>query len=172
MVDNSKKHCAVCEEEINEKNKFCSSSCSAKYNNQHRVRKEYGCCLNCNETLKRKGYKYCSNKCQGAYQRRKTFEKIENGSINFCEDTFKLYLIHKFGDKCMKCNWNERNEYTGNIPIQLEHIDGNSENNNLTNLKLLCPNCHSLTSTWGAANKGNGRKKRREKRQQEKKYVD
>jgi 5-methylcytosine-specific restriction endonuclease McrA len=60
----------------------------------------------------------------------------------------------------MECDWNKVNETTGKVPIQLEHIDGHSENNTLSNLKLLCPNCHSLTSTFGALNKGNGRKKR------------
>jgi 5-methylcytosine-specific restriction endonuclease McrA len=63
----------------------------------------------------------------------------------------------------MECGWNKMNSYTGKIPIQLEHIDGNSENNELSNLKLLCPNCHTLTPTWGGANKGNGRKNRRKK---------
>ena len=49
----------------------------------------------------------------------------------------------------MDCGWCEKNKKTGNIPIQLEHIDGHSENNSLDNLKLLCPNCHSLTPTYG-----------------------
>lgn len=61
----------------------------------------------------------------------------------------------------MKCGWSKINPTTGKVPIQLEHIDGNSENNSLDNLKLLCPNCHSLTSTYGALNKGNGRKNRK-----------
>ena len=43
----------------------------------------------------------------------------------------------------------------------MEHIDGNSENNNIENLELLCPNCHSLTPTFGALNKGKGRKNRK-----------
>lgn len=38
--------------------------------------------------------------------------------------------------------------------LQLEHIDGNSDNNKLNNLQLLCPNCHSQTPTWGAKNIG------------------
>jgi len=70
--------------------------------------------------------------------------------------TIKRYLIKKYGDKCMICGWNEKNVVTGRCPIELEHIDGNSENNNLNNLKLLCPNCHSLTETFKALNRGNG----------------
>ena len=53
-------------------------------------------------------------------------------------------------------------EDVGSIPTigSQSYIDGHSENNSLPNLKLLCPNCHSLTPTYGFLNKGNGRKKR------------
>ena len=61
----------------------------------------------------------------------------------------------------MKCGWSERNPITKKVPIQMEHIDGNSENNSIENLELLCPNCHSLTPTFGALNKGRGRKNRK-----------
>jgi Zn finger protein HypA/HybF involved in hydrogenase expression len=66
-------------------------------------------------------------------------------------------MIKKHGEKCMECGWNEINIHTGKIPIELEHIDGNFINNNEENLKLLCPNCHSLTSTYKGANKKKGR---------------
>jgi predicted HNH restriction endonuclease len=39
----------------------------------------------------------------------------------------------------------------------VEHIDGNYENDREKNLTLLCPNCHSLTPTFRALNRGNGR---------------
>jgi predicted HNH restriction endonuclease len=45
--------------------------------------------------------------------------------------------------------------------LEIEHIDGNFENNAEENLELLCPNCHSLTSTYKGANKGSGRKERK-----------
>ena len=58
-----------------------------------------------------------------------------------------------------------RMSYNGSLLLasNLEHIDGNSENNSLDNLKLLCPNCHSLTPTYKNLNKGNGRFKRMER---------
>lgn len=34
------------------------------------------------------------------------------------------------------------------IVLQLDHVDGNKYNNVLTNLRLLCPNCHSQTKTF------------------------
>lgn len=51
--------------------------------------------------------------------------------------------------KCSKCNLS--NKWMGeNITLQLDHIDGNRKNNNLENLRFLCPNCHSQTPTWGS----------------------
>jgi hypothetical protein len=53
-----------------------------------------------------------------------------------------------------KCNNCELTDWLGNpIPLELEHIDGNSSNNKLENLELLCPNCHSLTDTYRGKNK-------------------
>lgn len=39
------------------------------------------------------------------------------------------------------------------IPIELEHVDGDSTNNVIENLKFLCPNCHALTPTWRGRNR-------------------
>lgn len=60
----------------------------------------------------------------------------------------KEYLLKNniFEYKCNICNltqWN--NKY---ISLDLDHIDGNRNNNLLNNLRLLCPNCHSQTETY------------------------
>lgn len=41
----------------------------------------------------------------------------------------------------------------------MDHIDGNRQNNNRENLRLLCPNCHSQTETYCGKNVNNGRVK-------------
>lgn len=51
------------------------------------------------------------------------------------------------------------NPYTGTIPLEVEHIDGDPYNTTPDNVTLLCPNCHSLTPTYKGANKGRGRAK-------------
>jgi hypothetical protein len=38
------------------------------------------------------------------------------------------------------------------IPLELDHIDGDRENNQLSNIRLVCPNCHALTPTYRGRN--------------------
>lgn len=145
--------------------KFCSLSCSALYNNpkekaeDNNKPKKHNICINCGGNNSRRSRKFCSLKCK----QKNIFKKIENGDVTLVEQQYKKYLIHKYGNKCMECGWCEVHPITKKVPIQLEHIDGHSTNNSLYNLKLLCPNCHSLTPTYGSLNRGNGRLKRRKK---------
>ncbi len=40
------------------------------------------------------------------------------------------------------------------IPLELDHIDGNSDNNAAANLRIICCNCHAQTPTYKGKNKG------------------
>ena len=41
------------------------------------------------------------------------------------------------------------------LVLQLDHLDGDHTNNNLSNLQIICPNCHSQTSTFCSRNTKN-----------------
>ena len=75
----------------------------------------------------------------------------ETGTTNLGEISVivRHYIVNLKGAQCWECGWNKTNATTGKIPVQIDHIDGNSSNNSFSNLRLLCPNCHSLTSTYG-----------------------
>lgn len=150
---------------------FCNHSCAAIFNNNKKEKKEIKKCLCCDKELMNnkkniRQTKFCSYSCQGKYKKVKIFNEIEKGNTNLYIKNYRNYLIDKYGAKCMECGWDKINKITGLVPIQLEHIDGDSDNNNLKNLKLLCPNCHSLTPTFGALNK-NGRDSKRKKQRKE-----
>ena len=62
----------------------------------------------------------------------------------------RLIVENVFQHECHSCH---NTKWMGEIiPLELDHIDGNHENNNLHNLKLLCPNCHALTPTYRGKN--------------------
>jgi hypothetical protein len=120
-------------------------------------------CLFCGIKLKTHQSKYCSRKCQTDFQQKKYIEDWKNGLEDGMRGEYQLsqhinhYIHEKYNEQCSQCGWHEINPYTGSIPLEIEHIDGNYTNNKEDNLILLCPNCHSLTATYKGANKGNGR---------------
>lgn len=63
----------------------------------------------------------------------------------------ELLFKNKIKDrKCEICNiekWRGKD-----LSFELHHIDGDSQNNELQNLQILCPNCHSLTENFRGKN--------------------
>ena len=54
--------------------------------------------------------------------------------------------------KCSNCGC-DGHWQNGIISLELDHINGDNTNNELTNLRYLCPNCHALTDTYKGKNK-------------------
>lgn len=62
----------------------------------------------------------------------------------------KLRLINEgyIEDKCSICGWDKKPDSAKYTPCELDHINGNPHDHRLENLRLICPNCHSLTPTY------------------------
>jgi hypothetical protein len=147
---------------------FCSKKCAAETNNKKfpkRVKNSRNC-LYCNNQIDRG--KFCSNKHHKLYYRKQYIERWlagketgcigKTGSISYY---IKHYLLDKYKNSCSQCGWSKKHPDTKRYPLQVHHKDGNCLNNELINLELLCPNCHSLTTTYGRSNSiGNGRRLR------------
>ena len=115
-------------------------------------------CLNCGKEIS--SSKFCSNQCQQDYKYRTWIEQYKQDN-SFAKSTkwgaipeyLRRFIFNKYENKCCICGWSEINPFTQTLPLEIDHIDGNSENNSEDNLRLICPNCHSLTSTY----RGHGR---------------
>lgn len=159
------KHCGKSFSKNDYRQKFCSKSCSASYSNSRRLKKQYvesgKLCLTCTTPLKKYQTKFCSSKCDGQFRKNETEKKLING-ISVSTSKLRSYLISTIGYKCEIC---KGTEWFGKpMPVTMDHIDGNASNNNLDNLRLICPNCDRFTPTFGYRNKGNGRQSRGIKR--------
>ena len=69
------------------------------------------------------------------------------------ESHFQSYKLKRRlfaeGLKIPKCDSCLGTEWMGKpIPLELDHINGDSTDNRIENLRILCPNCHALTDTY------------------------
>ena len=159
--------------------KFCSRSCAAKVNNigKNRVNQSkivkgnkasLTPCLNCNKITNNRRMKlYCSSKCSGEHKNKVLIGQWlkDPNSTNIKDGlsrTVRLYLIKEAGYRCSQCGWGEINKITGKSSLEVDHINGDCYNNVPQNLRVLCPNCHSLTETYKALNKNSKRIYRKE----------
>jgi len=125
-------------------------------------------CICCGKKLAKKQIAYCSHQCHFDLKNKRYLEKWKNGEKTGNRSNneqlsliVREYMLKKAKYKCQKCNWGEINPKSGKIPLTINHIDGDAGNSKEYNLEVICPNCHSLTPTFGSLNKGNGRITRR-----------
>lgn len=154
---------------------FCSRSCAnsrdfsyrkkikdkkTKSRKENRIKKikeiKYNKCLECGNKAKRT---FCSSECSIIYHKKERIKKVieNNGFGDIISFAGSRWILKELkGDCCSICGikyWNNKE-----LVLIVDHIDGNSSNNSLDNLRLVCPNCDSQLPTYKAKNKGKGRR--------------
>lgn len=64
----------------------------------------------------------------------------------------RLFITGLKQRQCEECGW-AKTSADGRVPLELDHINGDRTDNRLENLRILCPNCHSLKPTHRGLNK-------------------
>jgi 5-methylcytosine-specific restriction endonuclease McrA len=86
---------------------------------------------------------------------RSIVDVLKSGSSRWCKKA-KLLREGYLADRCSRCGVSEwRGE---RLVIQIDHINGVKNDWCIENLRMLCPNCHRQTETYGGRNAGRGRR--------------
>lgn len=162
-------HCIICDKTLNSnQQKYCSESCkNVAQNDKH---DNVIICYECGKTFKtyNKERKFCSTHCASEYRKKQLLNKWLRNELTvqptsgLCE-SIRKYLFEKHEFKCDKCGFEGYNRITGNTILQIHHLDGNSNNNSIENLQVLCPNCHAMTENYMGLNRGKSARKNRYK---------
>lgn len=167
LYEENPKPCLECGKDLVYSNdidvrKFCGHSCSAKHSNVKRSKSyglpETGNCIVCKSVIKSSN-RYCGASCL----MRERYDKFINEWLDGQHGghngrTFQLskhvrrYLHETRGTACSECGWDKKHPVDGSVLTEVDHIDGNASNCRPENLRILCPNCHSMTPTFRARN--------------------
>lgn len=121
-------------------------------------------CKNCDNEIRNRNL-YCNNICQKEFETKSKLSDWINGKNftrrggNSIPVWIRKFLLEESNYSCSLCGWNEINSLTGRSPLDIDHIDGDAYNNSKKNLRVLCPNCHSLQPTF--KNSGNRKSTRK-----------
>lgn len=138
------------------RNYFCSLICHAE--NRKRLASEARanaicqyCKANYVKSKNRRKGGYCSRRCSNKARTGISYLVGQPRNNAVRSSRHKKAAIFRDGPNCNICGLNP---IWRGLPLtmQLDHIDGNRENNDPGNHRLLCPNCHTQTETYGPKN--------------------
>jgi len=123
-------------------------------------------CPVCGSAVPSSNHRYCSSACHRVDTEERLVNSWVAGEFNpphagegRVPEYIKRWWLTNYGERCILCGWAERRNADGRIPLSWDHMDGDCSNNRYRNIRLLCPNCHALTDTYGSLNKQSQRKR-------------
>ena len=151
------KECPKCQNQHNKPGTFCSRRCanSRVFSAASRLKKslalrgrkrpQFAAMADPNSPERKKWRQRVQNSWRQKYQNT-PFEQLG-------KDSKRRRVFEEQNFACDNC---KLNTWCGApITLELDHDDGNNRNDARTNLRGICPNCHSLTKTWRGRNKKN-----------------
>ena len=101
-----------------------------------------------------RGQGWSTGQTGGVSSKKIPFDKIlvSNYSYQSYKLRNRLFAEEIKKRECELCGWCQMSK-DGRIPLELDHINGIHTDNRLENLRILCPNCHSLQLTHRGRNK-------------------
>ena len=110
---------------------FCGMACYGIS-----CRKEVSCLVCKKPILARFNKKTCGRGCANIYRTGIKYKLNRPRDKVFSERALKIRLLKERGVICERCGYNKKEI------LHVHHKDKNRKNNNLSNLELICPNCH------------------------------
>jgi hypothetical protein len=134
--------------EVNRGNaKFCSLKCSAIHHGANRVKPKPNVkCAFCDkefyknkskQSISRSGLYFCCRKHKDSAQRIGGIEEIQPDHYGKGESSYRQIALREMPNLCNRCGYNKFIQV-----LVVHHKDHNRENNDLSNLEVLCPTCH------------------------------
>lgn len=150
--------CPVCgKQDVMRGAKTCSRACADAL----RGARPAPPCRRCGSTERTKNSgPYCSWLCytEDRYERAGSFAKWlagwQSGEISGTlpdgkpDWRVRQALVLTRGQRCEECGWNKVNPASGRVPLHMDHTTGDRSRNRPDEVRLLCPNCHSLTTNY------------------------
>lgn len=150
--------------------RFCSSSCARRFSSKsNREETNRKISERMHEKVLNGTYRGNSPLLYSKEQRDEILLKVRNTWKNKLLDadygtlTFERLRKRVLLEQNFTCNHCKLSEWMGvEIPLEIDHKDGDHSNNARENLEAICPNCHALTPNWRGRNKTlkSGRKKK------------
>lgn len=101
----------------------------------------------------RSGLYFCSREHKDLSQRIGGIPEIQPTHYGNGTKLYRALAFRNYPHECSRCGYNKHPEI-----LEVNHIDCNRENNDLSNLEILCPNCHkeyhftTRTGNWSRRN--------------------
>ena len=136
--------------------RYCSLSCGAKAKSP-RIRLR---CAQCGTTFDRppsdtgrskSGLYFCSRECKTKAQRIGGIKEIQPKHYGSAIAAYRLMAFREYGARCIKCGYNQDMRM-----LDVDHIDSDRSNNDLSNLQVLCIWCHALKTRGVEAHNWDG----------------